>query len=264
MLTLLSQRQVEFYRENGYLVVEALLDGEELEKWRAALAEGVARHFSINARHNQGRSDHYEDVFVQCVNLWKTSEEIKQLVTDPRLGRLAAALAGVDSVRLYHDHALVKEPWAHPTNWHVDNAMDPFHSRQSIMLWVALDDATLQNGCMYFLPGTHRCSRFDVTGNLNETRIDGLLADYPEWRAIEPVAAEVQAGGAVFINGMTAHAAGPNMTVHPRRALAMLFMPAGAVYNGRPAALPAKVAAHLRVGDEIADNEHLPLIYPNS
>ena len=54
MLTLLSQRQVEFYRENGYLVVEALLDGEELERWRAALAVGMARHFSINARHNQG------------------------------------------------------------------------------------------------------------------------------------------------------------------------------------------------------------------
>ena len=110
----------------------------------------------------------------------------------------------------------MKEPWAHPTNWHVDNAMDPYHSRQSIMLWVALDDATLQNGCMYFLPGTHRSSRFDVTGNLNEAKIDGLLAVYPEWRAIEPVAAEVQAGGAVFINGMIAHAAGPNMTVHPR------------------------------------------------
>ena len=47
---------------------------------------------------------------MQCVNLWKTSGKIKEMVTDRRLGRLAAALAGVNGIRLYHDHALVKEP----------------------------------------------------------------------------------------------------------------------------------------------------------
>lgn len=261
MNTELSARQVEFYRENGFLVVEALLGDEELESWRAALAEGMTRHFATNGRHNQSTDSYYKDVFVQCVNLWKTSDRIRELVTDPRLGRLAAELAGVDGIRLYHDHALVKQPWANPTNWHVDNSMDPFHSRQSIMLWVALDDATLQNGCMYFLPGTHKSSRFDVTGNLNEAKIDSLLEEYPEWREIEPAAVEVKAGDGVFINGMIAHAAGPNMTTHPRRALSMLFIPEGAVYNGRPAALPAEVAERLRVGDAIADDEHLPLIY---
>ena len=263
MNTQLSEGQVRFYRENGFLVVEALLDGEELASWRAALAEGMAQHFAMNARHNQGTDNYYKDVFVQCVNLWKTSGRIKELVTDSRLGRLAAELAGVDGIRLYHDHALVKQPWGNPTNWHVDNAMDPFHSRQSIMLWVALDDATLQNGCMYFLPGTHKSSRYGVTGNLGEAKIDSLLADYPEWRDIEPASVEVKAGDAVVINGMIAHAAGPNMTLQPRRAMAMLFMPEGSVYNGRPAALPAEVAERLRVGDVIADDEHLPLIYSN-
>ena len=100
MNTQLSEGQVEFYRENGFLVVEALLDGEELESWRAALAEGMAQHFAMNARHNQGTDNYYRDVFVQCVNLWKTSGRIKELVTDSRLGRLAAELAGVDGIRL--------------------------------------------------------------------------------------------------------------------------------------------------------------------
>ena len=43
----------------------------------------------------------------------------------------------------------------------------------------------------------------------------------------------------------------------------MLFMPEGAVYNGRPAALPAEVAERLCVGDVIADEEHLPLVFSN-
>ena len=261
MNTQLSEAQIEFYRENGYLAVEDLLDGEELERWRAALSGATARHIAMNARHNQGTDNYYKNVFVQCVNLWKTSDRIKELVADRRLGRLAATLAGVDGIRLYHDHALVKQPWSNPTNWHVDNPMDPFHSRQSIMLWVALDDATLQNGCMYFLPGTHKSSRFDLSGSLDVARIDGLLAAYPDWAHIEPAPVEVKAGAGIFISGMIAHAAGPNMTIHPRRAMAMLFMPEGSVYNGRPAALPAEVAARLTVGEVIADDEHLPLIY---
>ena len=161
MNTHLCETQIDFYDKNGYVVIDGLLDEEELEDWRTALETAIEQHIAMNAHHNQGQDSYYKDVFVQCVNLWKTSDGIRKLVLDPRLGRLAAELAGVDGVRLYHDHALVKQPWDNPTNWHVDNPMDPFHSHQSIMLWVALDDATLQNGCMYFLPGTQESSNFE-------------------------------------------------------------------------------------------------------
>ncbi|MEM7537862.1 MAG: phytanoyl-CoA dioxygenase family protein [Chloroflexota bacterium] len=261
MRTEMSTAEIDFYRDNGYVVVEDLLDDCELDTWRVVLDGAIEQHIAMNAQHNQHGDSYYKNVFVQCVNLWKTNEQLKRLIVDERLGKLAVELSGAHGVRLYHDHALVKQPWANPTNWHVDNPMDPFNSHQAIMLWVALDDATLQNGCMYFLPGTHKSSRFDHSGTLNETRIDGLLDVYPEWSAIEPVAAEAKVGAGVFISGMVAHAAGPNMTRHPRRAMAMLFMPDDAVYNGRPGALPKEVAARLTVGDLLADDVHLPLIY---
>ena len=262
MKTGVSETQIDFYRENGYVVVEGLLDEVELGVWRQALGEAVEGRTALNAHYNQDEDDYYKNVFLQCVNLWKTDEGIKQVVLDPGLGRLAADLAGLDGVRLYHDHALIKQPWANPTNWHVDNPMDPYNSRQAIMLWVALDDATLQNGCIYFLPGSHKTSRYDIMhGDLNKSKIDNLLGEYPEWSSIEPVAAEAKAGAGVFISGMIAHAAGPNMTLNPRRALAMLFMPEGSVYNGKSAALPAELADRLTVGDVLEDDEHLPLLY---
>ena len=65
------------------------------------------------------------------------------------------------------------------------------------MLWIALDDATLQNGCLYVLPGSHRTSRFDTGGATSSARIDALFDAYPEWRAIEPAPVEVGSGGAV-------------------------------------------------------------------
>ena len=152
-------------------------------------------------------------------------------------------------------------PWASPTTWHTDNPGDPYFSHQSIMLWLALDDATLQNGCLYFMPGSHQSARFETGSGTSHARIDALFDAYPQWREIEPVAVEVRAGAALFLSGMVAHAAGPNMTHGRRRAFSILFMPAGAVFNGRQSALPDAVASRLEVGDPIIDDEHLPLLY---
>ncbi|MYG07469.1 hypothetical protein F4167_12800 [Candidatus Poribacteria bacterium] len=62
-------------------------------------------------------------------------------------------------------------------------------------------------------------------------------------------------------SGLVAHAAGPNMTMHPRRAFAMLFMPEDATFNGKKSALPDEVFAKLKTGDVLADDEHLPLVF---
>ncbi len=264
MKTVLENEQITSYRDNGYLAVD-LLDHTELEVWRQAVDEAVSKTVARDPTdpgvyRNVGRG-YYNRVFVQCVNLWKTNGRIREIVLDGRLGKMATEMSGSTGVRLYHDHALIKDPWANPTNFHVDNPMDPFYSEQATMLWVALDDVTIQNGCLYFLPGSHRTSRLDITGELGQAGIGDLIDAYPEWADIEPDPVEIEAGSAIFINGMTAHAAGPNMTLHPRRAFAMLFMPKDAVFNGKRSALPEEVFSRLEEGDLLADDVHLPLLY---
>ena len=101
------------------------------------------------------------------------------MATDPRVGKLATDLAGTSGVHLYHNHALIKGPWANPTNFHIDNAYDPYDYRQAIMLWVALDDATVQNGWMYLLPGTHLESHFRFTGVLEREGVGGGKRNTP-------------------------------------------------------------------------------------
>jgi ectoine hydroxylase-related dioxygenase (phytanoyl-CoA dioxygenase family) len=68
----------------------------------------------------------------------------------------------------------------------LDNPYWSFSSRDSISIWVALDDATLSNGCLYYLPGTHRSGRFETVG-IGE-HLGGLFKLYPEWLDITPVA----------------------------------------------------------------------------
>ena len=117
--------EVRSYRDNGFLVVEDLLDAGELETWRAAVDGAVDVHGVSGRDLGPEQSEYYDRVFLQRVNMWKTSAEVRALVLDERFGRLAAALAGTDEIRLYHDHALIKLAWANPTNWHADKPLRP-------------------------------------------------------------------------------------------------------------------------------------------
>lgn len=261
MQTELSATDIDSYREQGFLVIEELLNEEELGTWREAVGNAVVDHELSGRDLDPTQSDYYDRVFLQRVNLWKSNEAVRDLVIDERLGRLAANLAGVQKIRLYHDHALIKKPWANPTNWHADNPDDPYRSPEATMLWVALDNATTQNGCLLFLPGTHRRDDFDSAGPLDEANIGGFIEAHPGLAEVEPVTAEVSAGAGIFINGMVAHAAGANMTSQPRRAFAMLFIPGECHYSGHPGALPEKLVARLKKGDVLNDEEELPLLY---
>jgi len=256
-----SAEEVRSYRDDGFLIIDDLLDADELDRWRRAVDGAVGDHGVSGRDLDPEQSEYYDRVFLQRVNIWKTSSAVRELVLDERFGRLVAALAGADEVRLYHDHALIKLPWANPTNWHADNPYDPYRSPEAIMLWIALDDADARNGCLHFLPGSHRRERLDDGAALDEANIGALLEANPQFAAIEPAMAEVAAGAGIFINGMTAHAAGANMSRRARRAFSMLFIPGRCRYTGQPGALPTELTDRLHIGDILDDDEYLPLLY---
>ena len=129
-------------------------------------------------------TEYVDNVFTQRLNLWLTNDKMKKIMLDEGLGRMAAELSGVDGIRMWHDQALIKEPWANPTAWHIDNPKWSFHSRDSLSIWVALDDVTMQNGCMYLLPGTHKEASFDNIHTAASMR--DLFKVYPQWAGREP------------------------------------------------------------------------------
>ncbi|TMM13881.1 MAG: phytanoyl-CoA dioxygenase family protein [Actinobacteria bacterium] len=144
--------------------------------------------------------------------------------------------------------------------WHLDDPFWSFDSADAISIWIALDDATIENGCLWYLPGSNRSASFELTP-IGEN-FGALFDQYPEWLGLEPVAAPCPAGGAIFHNGLIAHAAGANMTPRPRRAMTCAFMPDGARYNGRPhSVLPDDYLETLRVGDPIDDDSIVPLVW---
>lgn len=266
---LLSQEQITLYQSNGFIVIDNFLSQEELEHWRNAVNNAVKERAGkkmpgkdIVVGEDDGineDSDYYSKVFDQLLNLWQTSEEVKKIMMDERIGKMAATLAGVDGIRIWHDQALFKRPWANPTAWHLDTPFWSFSHRNAISIWVALDDATLENGCLYFIPGSHKQTKFDkISIGKN---MDSIFETYPQFIHSKPVAAPMKAGSCSFHNGLTIHGAGANMTSGFRRAMTCAYMPDGCVFNGEPNILPEPYLSSLRIGDLLNNDDQNPLIY---
>ncbi len=259
-----TPEQIESYREQGFLVVENFLSPDELEHWREVTMDAVAQRLSTASGNlwplsNQNSPDEfYAQVFTQCLRLADTHDGMRELMCDARLGELVGTLAEVDGIRIWHDQALFKPPFGNATSWHIDNPYWSFFSKNAVSIWVALDDATLENGCLYYLPGTHKTARYDNVG-IGQNQRD-LFKHYPEWTQIPSVAAPAKAGWAVVHNGLTAHGAGANMTNGPRRAMACAYMPDGSTFNGQKNIMPPKLRDSYQVGD-VLNSDWNPLIW---
>ena len=184
---------------------------------------------------------------------------MKELILDPRIGKMATELAQTEGMRVWHDQALIKQPWANATAWHHDNPKWSFYSPDAISIWIALDDATYQNGCLYFLAGSHKKTTY-VNVPIAENMSD-LFREYPDFVNMQSIAAPMKAGCCSFHNGLLAHGAGANMTSGWRRAMTCGFMPYGSTFNGSQNILSDDQFASYEIGDELNDDNQNPLVY---
>lgn len=268
----LTKEQIENYQANGFIVIENFLSPDELEHWRKTVGDAVKERAGIKIPGKDIKtgeadginedSDYFARVFDQLLNLWQTNEGVKKLMMDERIGKMAAQLAGADAIRIWHDQALFKRPWANPTAWHLDTPFWSFSDNRALSIWVALDDATLENGCLYFIPGSHKVTNFDkITIGRN---MDGIFDIYPQLKNAKPVAAPMKAGSCSFHCGLTVHGANANMTSGFRRAMTCNFMPDGNKFNGEPNILPDEYLNSLKIGDILNNDKQNPLIYKAS
>lgn len=268
----LTDNEIGSYRKNGFVVIDDFLNSEELETWRAAVDNAVENRKGRKFPHSElvsGEEDginkdaaYFGNVFVQIINLWETDDKMKELMHDKRLGEMASTLSESDGIRIWHDQSLIKQPWANPTSWHLDTPFWSFDSREALSIWVALDDVTLQNGCLYFMPESQKDTRLEEPGigsNMGE-----VFKEYPDYWTHTPTPSIIKAGSCSFHNGLCLHAAGPNMTPGVRRAMTCAYMPDGSTFNGKKNVLPEAYFKTLKVGDVLNNEAQNPLIYHKS
>lgn len=267
MKTELLQGQIDKYQKDGFLVIEDFLSPDELEFWRTALDEAVAKRKGnklpdrkeVYGKGDDADKSYYDNVFDQLINLWQDNDKMRQIMLDERLGKMAAQLADVNGIRIWHDQALIKKPWANPTSWHLDTPYWSFSDRRALSIWVALDDATYENGCLFFIPGSYHTTTFENPGI--GKNMGAIFTTYPEFKKSKSSPALMKAGSCSFHNGLTIHGAHANMTPGFRRAMTCAYMPDGNTYNGTQNILNDEQIANLKIGDLLNDENQNPLIY---
>lgn len=228
----LTEEQIEFYQQNGYVQLHDVLTAEELAEVRQALDEVMNKPLE-KAFDRVGHNPDYDKVFHQKVNLWREHEGIKRFVFNPKLAEIARRLAGVPRIRLWHDHALIKMPGdSKPSPWHQDLPYWPMNEEGALSCWMALDDVDENNGCMAFIPGSHKVGRLDPINLVNPQDIFGFEAS-GHLKGVPPAIMRMKAGSCTFHNGLTFHYAFPNRTDKPRRAMIVIYMPDGTTYSGK-------------------------------
>ncbi|MDB6094775.1 MAG: phytanoyl-CoA dioxygenase [Verrucomicrobia bacterium] len=223
----LSIQQVTAYQRDGYIQLDNVITGDELTAFRTAVNDAVKKD-TANVDPNRQKNS-YEQIFIQCVNLWHRYPDVKPFVLSHKLGRIAAQLSGL-SVRLWHDHALFKEPHTGAkTPWHQDTPYWPHQQKMhQLTIWIALQDTTIHNGCMSFIPGTQKMLDIEPVNLANP---QDLHAVAPQTKGIKPVTCPLTAGSCTVHNGMTFHYAGPNRSDGMREAIAIIYMPDGTTYH---------------------------------
>jgi phytanoyl-CoA hydroxylase len=222
----LSADLVASYRSRGFCRVEGLLSPEECAMYRAESLQLAAQTEGLNGQ--AGTS--YRKALVQRVNIWRESPMMASLTLHPQLCAWATQLAGVP-MRLWNDHALIKEPMnGAPTEFHQDQPYWPhLDSAQPISAWIALQDVPAERGCMSFIPGSQHLTNLSAT-DLTDAR--GLFNLRPELVWHERVTLPLKAGDLTFHHGRTAHMANANATDQHRVAHTVIFMPRTTRFSG--------------------------------
>lgn len=218
-----GEEEIGAFRRDGHVRLRALASRAEVEAYRPAI-RGVVD--AVAARHDaQGRIDDYNHLFTQVTNAWRLADPVRRFVLARRFARVAARLMGVRGVRLYHDQALFKEPGGKPTPWHRDQYYWPLDTDDTVTMWMALVDVSLEMGPMTFASGS--CRAEDVP-NLAISAESEALARYVAAKGFPLVGETLGAGDATFHSGRTLHSARPNLSPARREVMTIIYFADGA------------------------------------
>jgi ectoine hydroxylase-related dioxygenase (phytanoyl-CoA dioxygenase family) len=213
---------VRHFSDQGFVKLPGVLNPATVTAYEPEITSKV---IELNTQHlSLAERDTYGKAFLQVTNLWQHSETVRELVFSQRLAGIAATLLGVESVRLYHDQALYKEPGGGITPWHADQYYWPLSTDRMVTVWLPLQETPAEMGPLAFAAGSHRFEygRDLAISDESERELQKSLArqDFPL------VDTPYRLGDASFHGGWTFHRASPNRSATPRRVMTVIYMDA--------------------------------------
>ena len=218
------------YARDGFVAVESVLSPDEVEELKAEafdIATG-RRGRILGARPQGGRTPEEVNADVLAIHFpHKVSERMRAAIRQPRVVEILTGLIG-PNVKAMQTMLFVKASGKPGQAWHQDETYIPTRDRSLCGVWIALDDATVENGCLWFQPGSHKPGVLWPMQAHGDQRFDASdeAFDHPYDRE-GGVPVELAAGGVAFFNGYVLHRSLPNRaSTGFRRALVTHYMSA--------------------------------------
>ncbi len=222
----LTEEQVAFFQEEGYLANVKLLSDEQVDALNEELTAITDPEHPGNALFYEFHSNESADpnaVLFHSLGHWRITPGFHDVLWNPAFVIAASQLLGNNSVRFWHDQLFCK-PAQHGgvVAWHQDYSYwTRTKPMQHLTCWTGLDDASTENGCLHYIPRSHRwglLEKPELAGNM-----EGVL-DYltDEQKAeFNPVPIEMKRGHATFHHPLTVHGSYENKSSRSRRAFVL-------------------------------------------
>lgn len=237
---LLSDEQVRSYVEDGFLIVEDVITPEEREEILADIVKLVRGGYpcpSLTPASDSMTDKEVMESFSGIMQPHIISPVITEYIKHKRICGMLSQLLGAHipywdgSIKCMQSMVFVKPPGFPGQAWHQDELYIPTKDRSLCGAWIALDDATVENGCLWVIPGSHRSGYFYPQRKHDRA---GEWDWAPESYGFDDsgaVPAEVRTSGAVFFNGYILHGSYKNRSNIYRRAIVNHYMNAWSLWG---------------------------------
>lgn len=237
--------EVQQFHDEGYLAVEDAFSSERVDGARNALMElidcgrGRESDRTPYAIHIEpGHEDKWEtldrdarqDVVRKLMWFVDADARLFEMAHDDKLASVVERLMG-GPMKLFQDMALLKPPHGgREKPWHQDHAYFDYELTTKIVgVWIALDEATSENGCMRILPRLHKRDPF-----VHFKRRDWQICDHEidELQDRHCLTVPLKPGGCLFFSSLLPHGTPANTSAARRRALQFHYRPLSAISIG--------------------------------
>ena len=223
-----TDQMVQDFQRDGAVCIRQLLNADEI----ALLRDGIEANLAAPSARAKvaSRPDDPGRFFEDFCN-WQTIAQLGQFIQDTPLAIAAQRLMASSTVRLYHDHVLVKEPGTRQrTPWHQDQPYYNIEGQQNISMWIPVDPVS-RSATLEFIAGSHKGPWLmprTFMDNQAKWFPDGSLADLPDVEAARDqfpiVGWDIEPGDLACFHMLTLHAAGGVEGSNRRRVFSVRFM----------------------------------------
>ncbi|MEO5977786.1 MAG: phytanoyl-CoA dioxygenase family protein [Chryseolinea sp.] len=223
----LSNEEVQFFQENGYVCNIKLLDESQVDQLRNDLEEIKDPTHPLHHLFYEFHSNESKDpnaVLFHSLGHWRITLCFHDVLWNPAFVVAASQLLGNKAVRFWHDQLFCK-PAHHGgvVAWHQDYS---YWTRtlplQHLTCWIGLDDATRENGCMCYIPKSHEWGLLDkpeLAGDMNG--LEKFLTPQQKEQFRNKVYIEMKKGHGSFHHPLLVHGSYENKSDHARRAFVL-------------------------------------------